>query len=115
MKNKNYIEQIHEDSKPVGDTYTDEQLESAGITKVNAYIRTKQSKNALRVKKSKEKKAQQGIKQLNIQIPDHKKDDIKRLAEYLRDGGHFDFDEFSSSTNTKKSFFNKILEFFKFQ
>ena len=52
-------------------TITDSELEQAGLVKTSAFVRTKKSKNALRIAKHKDKKlTETGVKQLNIEIPE---------------------------------------------
>lgn len=61
-------------------TLTDEQLEDGGLRQVKAFVRTRASKNALRVAKSKEAKAEQGIKQVNVQAPEQVHTALKEIA-----------------------------------
>lgn len=61
-------------------TLTDEQLEDGGLRPVRAFVRTRASKNALRVAKSKELKAEQGIKQVNVQAPEQVHTALKEIA-----------------------------------
>ena len=61
-------------------TLTDEQLEDGGLRQVKAFVRTRASKNALRVAKSKEAKAEQGIKQVNVQAPEKVHTALKEIA-----------------------------------
>ncbi len=68
---------------------TDNQLEEAGLVKTSAFIRTKKSKNALRVKKHKDKKASTGIKQLNVEVPEGHRNELKLLAKDLCSGKQF--------------------------
>ena len=67
-------------------TYTDAELEQAGLVKTSAFVRTKKSKNALRIEKHKQKKAEQGVKQLNVEVPEQHRDIIKSLSKALKDG-----------------------------
>lgn len=67
-------------------TLSDAELEQAGLVKTSAFVRTKKSKNALRIEKHKQKKEQQGIKQLNVEIPEQHRDLMKQLAIALKDG-----------------------------
>lgn len=67
-------------------TYTDAELEQAGLVKTSAFVRTKKSKNALRIEKHKQKKEQQGIKQLNVEVPDQHRDMVKSFSKALKDG-----------------------------
>lgn len=72
------------DSEP---TLTDSELEQAGLIKTSAFIRTKKSKNALRIEKHKAKKADLGVKQLNIEIPEEHRDFFKAIAKELTKSG----------------------------
>lgn len=83
------IEDVENVDTDVQETLTDSELEQAGLIKTSAYVRSKKSKNALRVKKHKDKKAEQGIKQVNIEIPEHHKDAVKKLAKELCVGKDF--------------------------
>ena len=67
-------------------TYTDAELEQAGLVKTSAFVRTKKSKNALRIEKHKQKKEQQGIKQLNVEVPEQHRDMLKSFSKALKDG-----------------------------
>ena len=71
-----FIEDIEERGPKVVDpdhALTDEQLELGGLTPVRSFVRTKASKNALRVRKAKEKREAgetgPARKQLNLQAP----------------------------------------------
>jgi hypothetical protein len=71
-----FIEDIEERGPSVVDpdhALTDQQLELSGLTPVRSFVRTKASKNALRVRKAKEKaeagEAGPARKQLNLQAP----------------------------------------------
>jgi CRISPR type III-B/RAMP module-associated protein Cmr5 len=93
-------------------TFSDGELENAGLVKTSAFIRSKRSKNALRIEKHKEKKADNGIKQLNIEVPDQYRNAIKNIAKTLsenrelteKDLAVFSFDRTKQNTrdNTKQ-------------
>jgi hypothetical protein len=68
-------------------TLTDTELEQAGLVKTSAFVRTKKSKNALRIEKHKQKKAENGVKQLNIEVPEQHRDIFKALAKELATNG----------------------------
>jgi hypothetical protein len=68
-------------------TLTDSELEQAGLVKTSAFVRTKKSKNALRIEKHKQKKAENGVKQLNIEVPEQHRDIFKALAKELATSG----------------------------
>lgn len=84
-----HLEDAQDVKFPVDDdkTFTDNELELAGLIKTSAFVRTKKSKNALRVQKHKEKKAEQGVKQLNIEIPEQYRDALKSIAKQLKEQG----------------------------
>ena len=66
---------------------SDEELEKNGLIKTTAFIRTKKSKNALRVEKNKKRKAAKGIKQLNIEVHEDNKELIKNLNKIISKQG----------------------------
>jgi hypothetical protein len=68
-------------------TFTDTELEQAGLVKTSAFVRTKKSKNALRIEKHKQKKADNGVKQLNIEVPEQHRDIFKAIAKELATSG----------------------------
>ena len=65
---------------------TDEELEAGGLQQVRAFVRTKASKNALRVAKAKAKKQEIGIKQLNIQAHETAHEALRALAKATASG-----------------------------
>lgn len=67
-------------------TLSDAELEQAGLVKTSAFVRTKKSKNALRIEKHKQKKAEQGVKQLNVEVPEQHRDLLKSFSKALKDG-----------------------------
>ncbi|MDP5132011.1 MAG: hypothetical protein NWQ54_14100 [Paraglaciecola sp.] len=73
---------------PTGEnkTLTDSELEQAGLVKTSAFVRTKRSKNALRVEKNRDKKAADGVKQLNVEVPEQHRDLLKVMAKAMKDG-----------------------------
>jgi hypothetical protein len=82
-------------------TLTDEELETAGLIRTSAFVRSKRSKNALRIEKHKEKKAEQGIKQLNIEVPEQHRETMKQLAIALKAGQSITDALKTISTDTK--------------
>lgn len=69
-------------------TLSDTELEQAGLVKTSAFVRTKKSKNALRVAKHKDKKlTETGVKQLNIEVPEQYRDIFKAIAKELKENG----------------------------
>lgn len=90
-------------------TLTDSELEQAGLVKTSAFVRTKKSKNALRVLKHRDKKAQEGIKQLNIEVPEQHRDTLKAIAKQLKESGEVKPDQIAllptakSGDNSKSS------------
>lgn len=65
---------------------SDEELEAGGLQQVRAFVRTKASKNALRVAKAKAKKEEIGIKQLNIQAHETAHEALRALAKATASG-----------------------------
>ena len=63
---------------------TDEALASVGLQKVTAFVRAESSGNAKRKQRSREKSEQQGVKQLNIQLPMQMHQVIKDIAQELQ-------------------------------
>jgi hypothetical protein len=69
----------------LNETYSDEQLDSAGLIAVKAFVRSKASKNAERVRRNKERREKGEIgparKQLNLQAPvdDNAREILKEL------------------------------------
>ncbi len=61
--------------------FGDEELAQLGLARVNAFVRTEQSKNALRVQKSRKKSEEKGIKQLNVQARPEVHAVLKRIAK----------------------------------
>jgi hypothetical protein len=67
-------------------TLSDNELEKAGLVKTSAFVRSNRSKNALRVEKNKEKKADIGIKQLNVEVPEQHRETVKAISKSLAAG-----------------------------
>jgi chorismate synthase len=65
---------------------TDVQLEDGGLRQVRAFVRTTASKNALRVAKSKESKAEKGISQVNVLAPKEVHAALKEIAKLTAAG-----------------------------
>ena len=56
---------------PIDDeNLSDSDLKNGDVIKTPAFVRSNKSKNSIRFKRHKEKKAETGIKQLNVQIPE---------------------------------------------
>lgn len=97
-----HLEDAQDVQLPVDDkTLTDSELEQAGLVKTSAFVRTKKSKNALRVQKHKDKKAQEGVKQLNIEVPEQYRDALKSIAKQLKDNGTVEQDQIALLPTTK--------------
>jgi hypothetical protein len=82
-------------------TFSDTELEQAGLVKTSAFVRTKRSKNALRIEKHKQKKEELGIKQLNIEVPEQHREAMKQLAIALKAGQSITDALKTISTDTK--------------
>ena len=59
---------------------------AGGLVKVNAFMRSKASANALRVQKHREKKEAEGVKQINVQATEEARQAIKAIAERTKAG-----------------------------
>jgi hypothetical protein len=83
-----HIEDAENAQTPVqqAKTLSDEELETAGLIRTSAFVRSKRSKNALRVEKHKKVKEGSGIKQLNIEVPEQHRETMKQLAIALKAG-----------------------------
>jgi hypothetical protein len=65
---------------------TDDQLEDGGLRQVRAFVRTRASKNALRVQKHREKVAAEGLGQVNVVAPEAARDALKAIAKRTAGG-----------------------------
>lgn len=65
---------------------TDDQLEEGGLRQVRAFVRTRASKNALRVQKHREKAAAEGLGQVNVVAPDEAKEALRAIAKRTAGG-----------------------------
>ena len=65
---------------------TDDQLEAGGLRQVRAFVRTKASKNALRVQKHREKAAAEGLGQVNVVAPEAARKALKTIAKRTSGG-----------------------------
>lgn len=65
---------------------TDDQLEEGGLRQVRAFVRTRASKNALRVQKHREKAAADGLGQVNVVAPEAARDALKAIAKRTAGG-----------------------------
>lgn len=81
-----HIEDIPEAPANPDAALTDEQLAAGGMVKVNAFMRSKASANALRVQKHREKKEAEGVKQINVQASEEARQAIKAIADRTKAG-----------------------------
>ncbi|GAD65159.1 hypothetical protein [Aquipseudomonas alcaligenes] len=65
---------------------TDDQLEEGGLRQVRAFVRTRASRNALRVQKHREKAAAEGLGQVNVVAPEAARDVLKAIAKRTAGG-----------------------------
>lgn len=65
---------------------SDDELKAGGLREVAAWVRTKQSKNALRLKRHWEKQAAAGVKQLNLPAPAEMHAPLKAMVKAAREG-----------------------------
>lgn len=90
---KDYLEDVSETPLDPELSITDEELQLAGLVPITAFMRTRSSKNAERIRKSREK-TEAGSddtsprKQLNLTAPadDQARDALKALSAALIDG-----------------------------
>lgn len=75
-----FLEHIPEE--PIGDNVlTDEDLRKSGLIKAEAFVRTKSGKAALRAKRYRERKIEEGLKPLNVLAPIELHEKIKAFAK----------------------------------
>ena len=78
------------DGEPIAanDALTDERLAVGGIIAIKGYMRTSATKEALKAREKREKKANNGIKQTGVDVPDidEARKAIRDAAEALREG-----------------------------
>lgn len=65
---------------------TDEQLLAGGLAPVQAFVRTKQGKAALRAQRHKEKQEALGVRQVNVMAPEEAQEPIKQIAARTKAG-----------------------------
>lgn len=65
---------------------TNDALKAAGLAKVYAFVRAEASANALRVRKAREKAADEGSRQVNVVVPIAAHRAIKAMAKELQEG-----------------------------
>ena len=65
---------------------SDNALAEVGLVKVSAFIRNKQSANAKRVQRAREKNAASGMRQVNVVVPTAAHETIKEIANQLQTG-----------------------------
>lgn len=81
------MEKVKERPIDVEAVLTDAELEAGGLAKTTAWVRTESSKGALRVKKHREKKKEEGVTQLNVIIPEEMKESMKAVAKAATETG----------------------------
>lgn len=65
---------------------TDQELEAGGLKPVKAWVRTKQASNAVRSKRYKERRAAEGVRQINVQAPQEAHGALKEIAARTKAG-----------------------------
>jgi hypothetical protein len=65
---------------------TNDQLEAGGLRQVRAFVRTRASRNALRVQRHREKAAESGLQQVNVMAPEDARAAVKEIAKRTADG-----------------------------
>ena len=86
MKPIKHLEELPETPISEDQVLTDDDLAKGGLVKAEAWMRTKSSKGALRVKKHREAKEAEGMKQLNIVIPEAAREQFKTWAKAAEEG-----------------------------
>lgn len=81
-----YVDEVRSHPIDCDAPLSEEALASGGLVKVNAYVRTRSSANALRVKKSRQRAASDGLRQLNVVVPVEAHAAIKAFAKGLQRG-----------------------------
>ena len=81
-----YVEHIPDAPLDCAAILSDDSLASGGLVRVSAFMRTKASANAARVKKSREKAADTGVRQLNVVVPLAAHAAMKAIAKDLQAG-----------------------------
>lgn len=84
--NNQFVEDLKENPVDSSGALTDEQLKDGGLVPVNAFMRTRASKNALRVRKCKKNAEAEGVKQINVQAPVETHAVIKQIADRAKNG-----------------------------
>ena len=82
-----FVEHIPNVALDYANILSDNSLASGGLVRVSAFMRTKASANAARVKKAREKAADTGIRQLNVVVPLAAHAAMKAIAKDLQAGG----------------------------
>lgn len=82
-----YVEHIPDAPFDCANALSDDSLASGGLVRVSAFMRTKASANAARVKKAREKAADTGVRQLNVVVPLAAHAAMKAIAKDLQAGG----------------------------
>ncbi|MFO1291749.1 MAG: hypothetical protein U1F07_01585 [Rubrivivax sp.] len=80
------IERVPDAPMDCAAALSDDALAASGLVKVAAYIRTKSSANATRVRKSRQKAADAGVRQLNVVVPLAAHAAMKAIAKDLQQG-----------------------------
>lgn len=81
-----FVEHIADLPIDCGSILSDDALSAGGLVRVNAFMRTKSSANAARVKKSRAKATENGVGQLNVVVPLAAHAALKAIAKDLQDG-----------------------------
>lgn len=84
-----FIEDVQEFPFAEPDVLTDDALRVGGLVKTEAFVRTRSSVGALRVKRHREAREQDGLKQLNIVVPDAFREEFKSWAKLASEGQPF--------------------------
>lgn len=86
LKPSTYIDDVPESPIDDASVLSDEALTAGGLVPVTAFVRTRSSANASRLKKSRAKAADAGLRQLNVVVPVAAHAAVKAMARELQAG-----------------------------
>lgn len=86
LKQATFLDEVPESPIDADAVLSDEALAAGGLVPVAAFMRTRSSANASRLKKSRAKAADAGLRQLNVVVPVAAHAAVKALAKELQAG-----------------------------
>lgn len=81
-----YIDDVRDQPIDCNAALSDEALATSGLVRVSAYVRTRSSANALRIKKARQRAAADGLRQLNVVVPIEAHAAIRAFVKDLQAG-----------------------------